>query len=187
MAAMVLEFPNLKPHLQTPNPMAYVVPGMKLIPQSMQMACWYASAQMLIRWRRERTGQCEAGISDPSEDATLRIWKASDRGISDAQIQVLANRLGLQLVPPMSPTTEALESWLRTYGPLWTNGSTHITVIAGIQGLNVKVYDPWPVNTGKVEWRNLSTWYTGNSASSRDTKTVSGVFMHCPRLPTFVR
>lgn len=166
--------------------MAYTVPGMKLIPQTMQMSCWYASAQMLIQWRRNMTQQCEAGIIDPSEDPTLKIWKASDNGISDGQILTLAKQLGLELVPPMSPTLEALESWLRNYGPLWTNGSTHITVIAGIQDLMVLVYDPAPVNIGKVGWRGLTDWYAGKSGSSRDTKTVSGVFMHCPRLPSAI-
>jgi hypothetical protein len=62
-----------------------------------------------------------------------------------------------------------------------TNGSRHITVIAGIRGLEVQVYDPAPVNTGSVGWRSLSKWYAGNSPSSRDPNTISGVFMHCPR------
>jgi len=31
------------------------------------MACWYASAQMLIRWRRNRTQSTEMAFSDPSE------------------------------------------------------------------------------------------------------------------------
>jgi ABC-type bacteriocin/lantibiotic exporter with double-glycine peptidase domain len=161
--------------------MAYIVPGTKLIPQTMQMSCWYASAQMVVQWRRNRTRRTEARIEDPSEDPTLVTWKSKDGGISDAQVLTLARRLGLELVPPMSPTLDALESWLKQYGPLWTNGSTHITVIAGIRGMDVLVYDPAPVNMGSIGWRGLSTWYIGNAADSRDTSTDSGVFMHCPR------
>ena len=161
--------------------MAYIVPGMKLIPQTMQMSCWYASAQMVVQWRRNRMQACEAGMEDPSEDPTLEQWKKTDRGITDAQVVTLAKRLGLELVPPMSPTLEALESWLIQYGPLWTNGTSHITVIAGIRGLDVQVYDPWPVNAGTVGWRSLQHWYVGKTVSSRDVNTRAGVFMHCPR------
>jgi len=153
---------------------------MKLIPQTMQMSCWYASAQMLIHWRREHVLQSEMGTVDPSEDPMLRHWKAIDQGISDAQVVTLARHLGLRLVPPLSPSPGALETWLKQYGPLWTNGSTHITVLAGIQGLNVLVYDPAPVNIGGTGWRSLSQWYIGSSVDSRDTTTVSGIFMHCP-------
>ena len=161
--------------------MAYVVQGMKLIPQTMQMSCWYASAQMVVQWRRNRTQQTEAGIEDPSEDPMLTAWKSRDAGITDAQVMTLGKRLGLDLVPPMSPTLSALENWLKQYGPLWTNGSTHITVIAGIQGMDVLVYDPSPVNIGSIGWRSLSKWYIGKAVDSRDTATKSGIFMHCPR------
>jgi hypothetical protein len=71
------------------------------------------------------------------------------------------------------------------YGPLWVNGKSHIVVIAGIDTKNqmVKVYDPLPVNTGKVEWRSLQTWYaSGTSISTRDTGgDVETVFLHAPR------
>ena len=161
--------------------MAYLVPGMQLIPQTMQMACWYASARMVIQWRRNRMQACEENIEDPSEDPMLEQWKKRDAGITDVQIVTLAKRLGLELVPPICPTLGALESWLKTYGPLWTNGTRHITVIAGIREMDVQVYDPWPPNQGRIDWRSLSKWYIGTAADSRDVNTQSGVFMHCPR------
>jgi ABC-type bacteriocin/lantibiotic exporter with double-glycine peptidase domain len=154
---------------------------MRLIPQTMQMACWYASARMVIQWRRNRMKACEVNLEDPSEDPMLEQWKKKDAGISDDQIVTLAKRLGLELVPPMSPSLGALESWLKTYGPLWTNGTQHITVIAGIRGMAVLVYDPWPPKRGHIGWRGLSTWYIGTAHDSRDVNTRSGVFMHCPR------
>lgn len=161
--------------------MAYIVPGMQLIPQTMNMSCWYASAQMVVQWRREWMQACEQGVEDPSEDPMLETWKAKNAGITDGQIVTLAKKLGLELIPPMSPTPGALEDWLFQYGPLWTNGTSHITVIAGIRNLDVLVYDPWPPNEGRIGWRSLAKWYVGNTVSSRDVNTKSGVFMHCPR------
>ena len=56
-----------------------------------------------------------------------------------------------------------------------------MVVIAGIDGNKVKVYDPWPVNIGKIDWRDLDSWYyNGSSASSRDTGMgVRTVLLHC--------
>ena len=35
----------------------YEVQGMTLITQAKTMSCWYASAQMLIKWRQDRAQQ----------------------------------------------------------------------------------------------------------------------------------
>lgn len=159
----------------------YQVPGMKLIPQSMTMSCWYASAQMLIQWRRNRTQSSERGIIDPSEDAACAKIRDDNGGILNPQIVTMARRLGLRAVPPMSPSEAAIESWLKTYGPLWVNGKSHIVVIAGIQSGRVQVYDPAPVGMGRIDWRTLADWYVGGSVSARDTGSdVQTVFLHCP-------
>lgn len=161
--------------------MVYIVQGMKLIPQTTTMGCWYASAQMLVNWRRNRYKMTEANMPDPSEDAGSSWLLASNSGIQNPAILPMAKRLGLVPVPPISPTRDAIDDWLRKYGPLWVNGRTHIVVIAGIGKNKVLVYDPSPVNVGSVGWRSLS-WYVGNSASSRDTGAdVKAVFLHCPR------
>lgn len=160
--------------------MAYVVPNMTLIPQSKTMSCWYASAQMLVSWRRNQLKMTERAVRDPSEDPASAGLRDKDLGITDAHILSLAARIGLRPVPPVSPSEAALESWLRTYGPLWVNGRTHIVVIAGIRRGEVLVYDPGPVNLGRIEWRSLSGWYLAGSTSSRDVTTRSGVFLHCP-------
>jgi hypothetical protein len=49
--------------------------------------------------------------------------------------------------------------------------------------MTVKVYDPWPPNIGKIEWRSLVTWYAfGTSASTRDTgRDVEAVFLYVPQ------
>lgn len=162
-----------------------VTPDVPLIPQTMRMACWYASAQMVIQWRRNKTQSTEMGITDPSEDpVSVKKWIANN-GIDDAFIRTLVADLGLVPVPPMCPNSDAIESWLRNYGPLWVNGATHITVIAGVDTAKDQVYvnDPAPVNQGRQEWRGMD-WLlgVGNAAavSSLDPKTDAGVFLHCP-------
>ncbi|GJM45528.1 MAG: hypothetical protein DHS20C21_23700 [Gemmatimonadota bacterium] len=165
--------------------MPYQVPGVKLIPQRDNMSCWYASAQMLIEWKTNRLQMCVAGLTPPDLDAECRRIRDARGGIVNSQILSMARRLGLKAVPPMSPTPQAIEGWLRTYGPLWVNGRSHIVVIAGINGDMVTVYDPWPVNQGKIDTRPLTGWYvgganpTGQPDSSRDTGlSVETVFLH---------
>lgn len=165
----------------------YEVPGMTLIRQQDNTSCWYASAQMLIQWKMDRLRACQMGLVPPELDAECRRIRDAGGGIVNSQILAMANRLGLRAVPPQSPTPGALENWLRKYGPLWVNGKNHIVVIAGIRGMSVKVYDPWPVKVGKIDWRSLADWYVGGTNpkgqpdSSRDTAhAVTTVFLHCP-------
>lgn len=162
----------------------YEVPGMDLVVQDQTMACWYASAHMVLKWRdKNRLGGL---LTTRDDDATIQLYRAN-KGIQNAQILALAKRFGLKAVPPMSPSPDALYRWLQVYGPLWTNGLKHITVIAGIRGpvagggYEVKVYDPWPGNG--VTWRSLGGWYTGmggdRNAGSRDAGAdVEAVFLH---------
>jgi ABC-type bacteriocin/lantibiotic exporter with double-glycine peptidase domain len=161
----------------------YVVPGMKLIPQTKNMSCWYASAQMLVNWKRQRLQMTLAKNPDPSEIRETVTWEVSNQGIVNPQVVRLANVLGLRTVPPMTPSGDYLESLLRQYGPLWTNGKTHVVVISGIDQTQnrLQVYDPSPIGAGKVDWRPY-TWYSdGVSPSSRDTsKDVNAVFLYHP-------
>lgn len=165
----------------------YEVPGMTLIPQQDNMSCWYASAQMLIHWKMNKLRMCLMDLVPPELDAECRVIRDAGGGIVNPRILSMAKRLGLRAVPPMSSTTQALEKWLRQYGPLWVNGKQHIVVIAGIRGMRVKVFDPWPPKMGKLDWRSLADWYVGGANplgqpdSSRDSdKTVTTVFLHCP-------
>lgn len=163
----------------------YIVPGVPLIPQTLNMACWYASAQMLIQWRREALQMSEIGLLDPSEDAaSAQQWKANN-GISDAFILTLVADLGLVAIAPQSPTVQIIDRWLHNYGPLWVNGSSHITVVAGVNVGTGRLYihDPWPVNKGKKEWRSMAWLYgmgPAGGVDSLDPNTTSGVFLHCP-------
>ncbi len=168
--------------------MAYEVTGMKLIPQVKTMSCWYASARMLIHWRMEKSQMSFLNIIPPELDEQCQKLRDSNNGINNPQIIPMAKRIGLEAVPPMTLTAEALANWLKTYGPLWVNGRSHIVVIAGIKKSGsshlLKVYDPSPLNVGKIDWRDISTWYEmGNSASTRDiSSSVETVFLHCPQV-----
>ncbi|HNQ16381.1 MAG TPA: papain-like cysteine protease family protein, partial [Pyrinomonadaceae bacterium] len=111
----------------------------------------------------------------------------NNNGILNPAIIKMAKRIGLESIPPVTATPETVEGWLKKYGPLWVNGKSHIVVIAGIAtlpviGTQVLVYDPAPVNVGKVEWRSYSDWYLmGNSVSTRDTAAdVEAVFLYVP-------
>lgn len=163
----------------------YEVPGMTLIPQKMNMSCWYASTQMLIQWRQDQAQQSLGWLVPPDLDAQCVLIRDGNSGLANPQILPMAQRLGLKSVPPVSATPETMEMWLRSYGPLWVNGKSHIVVIAGVDTttLMLKVYDPWPVNVGKIEWRSLSGWYEfGTSVSTRDTGSdVTAVFLYIPR------
>ncbi|MDO3720165.1 papain-like cysteine protease family protein [Marinobacter sp. chi1] len=158
----------------------YEVFGMRLLPQRLDMACWYASARMLLNWRESQSRQ-QSLMKVPELDAESKKLREANNGIINPQILKLAKRLGLKAVPPQTPTPHAIGLWLRSYGPLWVNGRNHIVVIAGIDRNKVKVYDPWPLNVGKVDWRPLDSWYyNGASPSSPDTSaSVRAVFLHC--------
>lgn len=167
--------------------MAYIVQGMKLIPQGMNMSCWYASAQMLINWKQEQRQQSMAGLISPELDAECVKIRDSNNGILNPAIVKMAKRIGLAAIPPVTATPETVEGWLKKYGPLWVNGKSHIVVIAGIAtlpliGTQVLVYDPWPVNVGKIEWRSYSDWYlSGSDVATRDTAAdVEAVFLYVP-------
>lgn len=174
-----------------------VVPNMTLIAQDKKNSCWYASARMLVQWRRNNS-QSTTG-PDPSElpiySNTSDLYR-KDEGITDERIVQLAQELGLRAVPPMTPTPTAIFQWLGRYGPLWVNGIGHITVIAGIDlsptKFSLLVYDPLPEGKGSIEWRDAKKWYTGTiwpvpgggpgaaELSGRDTNTKTGIFLYLP-------
>jgi hypothetical protein len=81
-------------------------------------------------------------------------------------------------------TLAGIEAMLRKYGPLWTNGVSHIVVIAGANQAagQVLVYDPWPVGHGTIRWRSYRHWYlSGKKVDSQDTSaSVNAVFLYAP-------
>lgn len=161
----------------------YIVPDMKLIPQKQNMGCWFASAQMVIQWKREIARATLAANPDPSQIATTVGWEISNTGVTNPQVIQMARELGLHSIPPVTPTLPDVDHWLRRYGPLWTNGKSHIVVIAGLdQGKGrVLVFDPWPPGKGKVEWRPFGWYLNSPRPDSRDTSdAVEAVFLYHP-------
>jgi hypothetical protein len=136
--------------------MAFQIPDVPLIPQTQNMACWYASAQMLITWRRNRTRMSELAHPDPSEVPQLQSIFGVNHGLLPTQILLLSKQLGLTPVPPMTPTLATLSSWLAICGPLWFAGlfpaghvrSGHAVVITGTDNTSVDINDPWPPTVG---------------------------------------
>jgi hypothetical protein len=165
--------------------LSYVVPGLIHIEQDKKMSCWFASAQMLIQWKRTQKQMTDPRHPDPSDSIKWSKVYRDDTGISNSQIQAFARDMGFQKVPPMSPTPEAILGWLRFHGPLWVNGVRHITVIGGIRGPrdNVDVLVLDPANKGETNgsWRNLRDWYVLDGHSGRDTSDeVTAVFLRLP-------
>jgi hypothetical protein len=76
----------------------------------------------------------------------------------------------------------SVPSLLRTKGPLWTNGKAHIVVIGGIDesASRIQVYDPWPPNAGRVEWRDFTTYLRGGNAARDTGNDVQAVFLCNP-------
>lgn len=162
----------------------YIVNDVPLIPQQKTMACWFASAQMLIQWKRNRAQATLSSHPDPSQvDETVRI-EASNDGLQYEQVTRLAQLLGLRVVPPMSITLAGLERLLLEHGPLWTHGTAHIIVIAGVNRNADKVYvhDPWPPGKGAKEWRSYSRWFIhGDDGGNRGTsRHVQASFLYHP-------
>jgi hypothetical protein len=165
--------------------MNFTVPGYLHIAQDQTMSCWFASAQMLIQWRRRRTGTTDSRHPDPSESPKWSKLYSDNTGITNGRIREFARDMGFQHVPPMSPTPEAILLWLQSHGPLWVNGVKHITVIAGIRGpredSEVLVLDPGRTFEKHGSWRNLRQWYVLDKHSGRDTgNDVEAVFLRLP-------
>lgn len=166
-------------------PLNYTVPGFVHIAQDKTMSCWFASAQMLIQWKRKRTRMTDRRHPDPSETVKWSKLYTDNTGITNGKIREFAKDMGFDYVPPMSPTPEAILGWLRLYGPLWVNGVKHITVIAGIRGprenTDVLVLDPGNTFEASGSWRNLRQWYVLDKHSGRDTAAdVEAVFLRLP-------
>lgn len=149
----------------------YMVPGVVLIPQDNNNACWYASARMVVEWRRECEQQTRMDLRAPQDVPQVEaIHKASD-GLLWAQMRNFAQQLGLTPLPLCTPAPQLLANWLQTYGPIWTDGvpvdanghivgTGHVVVLAGIrqaiipnESYELLIYDPWPPNVGNVRWR----------------------------------
>ncbi len=153
-------------------PVYYVVPDMQLVAQDRTMSCWYASAQMLITWRQRKTQSSEIRHPDP---ATVDKWNlkcAGNKGIQNSDIPSFASDMGFEMVGAVTPSPELIQDLMRRHGPLWVNGKTHITVIAGIRktatAVDVLVFDPAIAALRSGAWIDFFTAYGLTAHTSLD-------------------
>ena len=164
--------------------MLYAVPNVPMIPQDKDMACWYASAQMVIGWRRKKKGKTT--MLDPSEIPVMVEMYKADNGIDLESVISFGQTLGLREVPLMTPTPQAMNGWLHKYGPLWaaglkstkTNNYNHVVVITGIADTGVQIQDPEPKDHGYKGWKNWD-WLTTLLSEGADNG-IAANFLHCP-------
>ncbi|HYS94496.1 MAG TPA: papain-like cysteine protease family protein [Candidatus Acidoferrales bacterium] len=159
----------------------YVVPNMKLIAQDRTMSCWFASGQMLIEWRSQTRRACEADHPDPSLLAKWHKLYDDNPGISDGQIGDFARDLGLRMVGSVTPSPQYVRELLMAHGPLWVNGNSHITVIAGIRrargGVEVLVFDPAKPALVHGAWHDFYQQYGLTPHTSLDASAASPTSM----------
>ena len=163
------------------DPLHFVVQRMKLIPQDKTMSCWFASGQMLINWRSEMTQTSDMRHPDPALLARWNKLYDDNPGITNAQIAAFANDLGLTMLGAMTPSPEYVRDLLRTHGPLWVNGKSHITVIAGIRtgvnGVEVLVFDPAKPTLIYGAWHDFWDHYGLTNHTSLDASAGSETSM----------
>jgi hypothetical protein len=124
---------------------------------------------MLIQWKREQVQATLADHPDPSQDPVLTREYLANEGLAYDGVLLLARRIGLRSIPPMSLTLWAMEGLLHQYGPLWTHGAEHIVVIVGVDACRDRIFihDPWPVNKGAKGWHSYSNWFIRGRHSAR--------------------
>jgi hypothetical protein len=154
---------------------SYSIDDVPLIPQTKNMACWYASAQMLIAWRQARKLMCEGAHPDPSLVPSLRAKFLDNDGIPASVFRELAMALGLKEMPPMTPSPGMIASMLKEYGPLWFAGLHpfgHVVVITGVSPSSLAINDPAPVNVGAR--RTITLYRFGEILQPAETRQGSG-------------
>lgn len=140
--------------------MARVVYHVPLVPQCGTLTCWYAAAQMIIRWnRRHWRGNPRAGADIDTFATTSAVCGSNVyiNLITPGAVVSFARTANLRTVY-RSLTPEALAQLLNECGPLWYGGrlrgyrsvtrGAHVIVITGINGDAVYINDPAPPNIG---------------------------------------
>jgi hypothetical protein len=134
-----------------------------MIPQCRKDACWYAAAQMIVRWGRDNKPKAEVftanpeggGLIDTPEmtkvtcDPTTKLEMKTE----DAkQIKMFAREFNLRWSPVDEFTRQRIRTMLLYNGPLWYSGKFegadpsdegHAVAIIGILHNTLVVNDPW--------------------------------------------
>ena len=142
------------------NNIQYNVP---LIPQCRKDTCWYAAAQMIVRWgrhnqplERDYTANPKGGgaIDTPAaNEFVCNPTTALALGTEDAaQIKNFAKEFNLRWTPVDTFTRHRIRLMLGYNGPLWYSGKFagadpsaegHAVAIVGLRHNTLVVNDPW--------------------------------------------
>ncbi len=142
--------------------MSYMVtPPVNLIAQSRTMSCWYASLRMLEDWRARKQN---TAFNDPMSFSNMQSTFLGNDGLEWRVYTRVAQQMGLEPVSVSGNISLGLlEDMLYMSGPLWLDGMPirwysaetsrrggHVVVLAGIQGEEIVIYDPAPVDRGSI-------------------------------------
>ena len=140
--------------------MARVVYNVPLVPQCGTLTCWYAAAQMIVRWNRQHwQGRQGAGADIDSSAVTNHVCQANTyiNLATPGAVATFARHANLRTTY-LSVSADGLARLLTVYGPLWYGGrvrgyrgvntGSHVIVITGINEDGVYINDPYPPGVG---------------------------------------
>lgn len=151
---------------------AYKVPGLlPVIQQPAPNACWITVTTIMMSWRDSTEYKVDAvarGLGEP-----WLLFFEMDSGLTAANQEKFAKRIGLTLEPPASYMLTAYRDLLVRHGPLWIitgNNSIHARVLIGLEGkgdyqkTDFVFIDP---DKGKIVKENVMKFYQKFEAEAR--------------------
>ena len=148
--------------------MGWCVYNVSLIPQSGNRTCWYACAQMVVRWYRESRQQSTLEGWDVDTAARTTAERTLNRGLGPSAVYQFARAVNLRTTA-MSVTADGMADLLGFRGPLWYGGDVrgyrgvntgaHAVVIRGISGNTLYINDPWAPGVGLRHTMDHNTFF----------------------------
>jgi ABC-type bacteriocin/lantibiotic exporter with double-glycine peptidase domain len=135
--------------------MNYDVP---LVPQTSNMSCWAASIAMILGWKNQQSIPDEVIAQNPGG---LSYMTSYTQGL-DPNDRYILQANGFDVDPPQCYMPSAINDLLRAKGPLWVATwapGPHIRVVTGMNGDNVSINDPAPVNGGSQYTMTFSRFF----------------------------
>jgi hypothetical protein len=136
----------------------------RVIAQPSDGVCWYATLQVLGRWRKSVRGSMGEMIAVEDQPDCARMYKQNQTWPADNN-SLLAQWLRMKKYSKSEIKMEykALYDVMNSKGPIYAAGVKtwgtaahgHVVAFAGVADTGVLVLDPEPMNTGLERWR---TW-----------------------------
>ncbi|MXP40727.1 hypothetical protein GRI75_03570 [Altererythrobacter soli] len=126
-------------------------PDVQLVNQPTDMSCWATTIAMLVGWHDQ--------VSIAPQTIAEQAGKSIDKGLAWSEHRAVAQRLGLNPIPPQCYTAEGLYDLLESDGPLYVskmasaaNLSGHAVLVVGMYQDGgqwfVRIADPWDRSVG---------------------------------------